>query len=107
MLTDPSVSAPAVCPRGPRLSESIPGQTNYSPGANYSTFNPETDTQYEVGSKNTFFENQLTVNLAAFINEDHDHQSTEVVVTPGYGPGTNTYIANLPKVEIKGAREPN
>lgn len=85
------------------LSEAIPGQTNYSPGANYSTFNPETDTQYEIGSKNTFFENQLTVNLAAFINEDHDHQSTEVVVTPGYGPGTNTYIANLPKVEIKGA----
>lgn len=85
------------------LSESIPGQTNYSPGANYSTFNPETDTQYEIGSKNTFFDNQLTVNLAAFINEDHDHQSTQVVVTPGYGPGTNTYIANLPKVEIKGA----
>ena len=85
------------------LSESIPGQTNYSPGANYSTFNPETDTQYEIGSKNTFFDNQLTVNLAAFINEDSDHQSTQVVVTPGYGPGTNTYIANLPKVEIKGA----
>jgi iron complex outermembrane receptor protein len=84
------------------LSESIPGQTNYSPGANYSTFNPETDTQYEIGSKNTFFENQLTLNLAAFINEDHDHQSTQVVVTPGYGPGTNTYIDNLPKVEIKG-----
>jgi iron complex outermembrane receptor protein len=84
------------------LSESIPGQTNYSPGANYSTFNPETDTQYEIGSKNTFFDRQLMVNLAAFITEDSSHQQTEVVVTPGYGPGTNTYIANLPKVEIKG-----
>ncbi len=39
------------------LSEAVPGQTNYSPGANYSTFNPETDTQYEIGSKNTFFAN--------------------------------------------------
>ncbi len=85
------------------LSESIPGQTNYSPGANYSTFNPETDTSYEIGSKNTFFDNQLTLNLSAFITEDRDHQSTQVVVTPGYGPGTNTYIVSLPKVEIKGA----
>jgi iron complex outermembrane receptor protein len=85
------------------LSESIPGQTNYSPGANYSTFNPETDTSYEIGSKNTFFNRQLVVNLAAFITEDIDHQSTQVVVTPNYGPGTNTYIVNLPKVEIKGA----
>ncbi len=84
------------------LSESIPGQSNYSPGANYSTFNPETDTSYEIGSKNTFFDRQLMLNLAAFITEVSDHQQTEVVVTPGYGPGTNTYIANLPKVEIKG-----
>ena len=93
------------------LSEAVPGQNNYSAGANYSTFNPETDTEYEIGSKNTFFDNQLTLNLAAFINEDRDHQSTEVVVTKytsgpligqSYGPGTNTYIANLPKVEIKG-----
>ena len=84
------------------LSESIPGQTNYSPGANYSTFDPETDTSYEIGSKNTFFNHQLTLNLAAFITEDSNHQAGEVVVTPGYGPGTNTYIVNIPKVEIKG-----
>jgi len=84
------------------LSEQIAGQSNYSPGANYSTFNPETDTSYEIGSKNTFFDSQITLNLAGFITEDYDHQQTEVVVTPGYGPGTNTYIVNLPKVEIKG-----
>ena len=88
------------------LSEQIPGQSNYDPAnpkANYSTFNPETDTSYEIGSKNTFFRDQLTVNIAGFINEDSNHQSGQVVVTPGYGPGTNTYIVNLPKVEIKGA----
>jgi iron complex outermembrane receptor protein len=87
------------------LSEQVPGQSNYdpnNPNANYSTFNPETDIQYEVGSKNTFFHRQLTVNLSGFITGDHDHQAGEVVVTPGYGPGTNTYIVNLPKVEIKG-----
>ena len=87
------------------LSEQIPGQSNYDPAnpkANYSTFNPETDTQYEIGSKNTFFNNQVVLNLAAFYTIDINHQSGQVVVTPGYGPGTNTYIANLPRVIIKG-----
>ncbi|HVN02411.1 MAG TPA: TonB-dependent receptor [Caulobacteraceae bacterium] len=85
------------------LSESVPGQTNYSPGANYSSFQPETDVSYEIGSKNTFLDGQLLINVDGFINQDTDHQATEVVLTPGYGPGTNTYIVNLPKVEIKGA----
>ncbi len=88
------------------LSEQIPGQSNYDPAnpkANYSTFDPETDTSYEIGAKNTFFHNRLTVNVAGFITEDTNHQQGLVVVTPGYGPGTNTYIVNLPKVEIKGA----
>jgi len=87
------------------LSEQVPGQTNYdptNPKANYSTFDPETDTSYEIGSKNTFLNNQVTLNLSGFITEDYNHQAGEVVVTPGYGPGTNTYIVNLPKVEIKG-----
>ncbi len=87
------------------LSEQIPSQSNYDPSnpkANYSTFDPETDTSYEIGSKNSFFENQLTVNLAGFINEDSNHQQGQVVLTPGYGSGTNTYIVNIPKVEIKG-----
>jgi iron complex outermembrane recepter protein len=85
------------------LSESIPGQTNYSPGANYSAFRPESDVSYEVGFKNTFFDNQLVVNVDGFFNQDSDHQASQVVVTPGYGPGTNTYIVAIPKVEIKGA----
>jgi iron complex outermembrane receptor protein len=87
------------------LSEQVPGQNNYDPNnpkANYSTFDPETDTQYEIGSKNTFFHNQLTLNLSGFITEDSNHQAGQVVITPGYGPGTNTYVVNIPKVEIKG-----
>jgi iron complex outermembrane recepter protein len=87
------------------LSEQVPGQTNFDPAnphANYSTFDPETTISYEIGSKNTFLNGQVTANLAGFITGDHDHQAGEVVVTPGYGPGTNTYIVNIPKVEIKG-----
>jgi iron complex outermembrane receptor protein len=86
-------------------SERVPGQNNYdpkNPNASYATFDPETDTSYEIGSKNMFFHNQLTVNVSAFINEDSNHQAGNVVLTPGYGPGTNTYVVNIPKLEIKG-----
>jgi outer membrane receptor protein involved in Fe transport len=91
---------------GATLSEQIPGQSNYSasnPKANYSAFNPETDTSYEIGSKNTLLNNQLEVNIAGFIIDDSDYQFEQLVVTPGYGPGFNSYVVNLPKVEIKGA----
>ena len=89
-------------PRG-TLSETRSGNTNFSAGANYSSFNPETDVSYEVGAKNTFFDGQVVLNVAAFWNLDSDHQASQVVTTPGDGPGTNTYIVNIPKVEIKGA----
>ena len=84
------------------LSEQIPGQSNYSPGSNYLSYNPETNVSYEVGIKNNFFDHGLTLNIDGFINDIDGFQQTSVVTTPGYGPGTNTYIFNLPKVEIKG-----
>lgn len=89
-------------PRG-TLSESRVGNSNYSPGANYSSFNPETDISYEIGAKNTFFDGQVVLNIDGFYNLDSNHQASQVVTTPGDGPGTNTYIVNIPKVEIKGA----
>jgi iron complex outermembrane receptor protein len=88
-------------PRG-TLSESQPTSTNYSPGADYLSFNPETDRAYELGSKNRFFQNQLTLNLAGFYTEDYGSQAGSVVQTGSYGPGTNTYIVNLPKITIYG-----
>jgi iron complex outermembrane receptor protein len=88
-------------PRG-TLSEGQPGQTNYSPGADYLSFNPETDRSFEIGSKNRFLDNQLTLNLAAFYTLDDGSQAGSVVETPGYGPGTNTYIVNLPRIKIDG-----
>ncbi len=91
---------------GTTLSEQIPGQTNYdpaNPSANYSTFQAETNAWYEIGSKNDFFDDQLTVNAMAFLNEDSNRQVSELVLTPGYGAGTNSYVVNLPKVRIAGA----
>ncbi|WP_293903226.1 TonB-dependent receptor [Phenylobacterium sp.] len=89
-------------PRG-TLSESRVGSTNFSPGANYATFNPETDVSYELGAKNTFLNGQVVLNVAGFWNIDKDHQAGQVVTTPGDGPGTNTYIVNIPRVRIRGA----
>jgi len=90
---------------GATLSEQIQGQTNYDPAnprANDSIYAPETDTTYEIGSRASGLGGQLSADVAAFITEDRGRQVTQLVLTPGYGPAVNTYVINLPKVEIRG-----
>ncbi|WP_421854602.1 TonB-dependent receptor [Novosphingobium sp.] len=102
------------------LSEQQPGQTNCGPapsgggegggaaaaldcsGNNFLSFLPETNTTYEAGLKTKFFNRAVTFNVAGFINDIKNFQQSQVVVTPGYGPGTNTYVTSYPKVQIKG-----
>jgi iron complex outermembrane receptor protein len=84
------------------LSESVPGQSNYAPGNNFLAFQPETNTTYEVGLKNRLLGGAVVFNIDAFHNAISDFQQTSVIETPGYGPGTNTYVINIPKVIIKG-----
>jgi iron complex outermembrane receptor protein len=84
------------------LAEDAPGQSNYAPGNNFLGFLPETDVNYEIGSKNEFFDHALLFNVDGFITNISDVQQSQVVETPGYGPGTDTYIVNYPKVQIKG-----
>jgi iron complex outermembrane receptor protein len=84
------------------LSESVPGQANYAPGSNLIGFLPETNVTYEIGAKNHWLGNSLIFNIDGFINDISDFQQTSVIETTGYGPGTNTYVINIPKVEIKG-----
>jgi iron complex outermembrane receptor protein len=102
------------------LSEQQPGQTNCGPassggedsrfaaappdcsGNNFLSFKPETNTTYEAGLKTRFLNRAITFNAAGFINDITNFQQSQVVVTPGYGPGTNTYVTSLPKVQIKG-----
>jgi iron complex outermembrane receptor protein len=75
-----------------------------SPFATFSLFGPETAVTYEIGSKNTLFGRQLTVNAAGFLIEDSDHQADEVVATPGQLPLlVQNYVVNIPKVETTGA----
>ena len=89
------------------LSEQQAGQTNCGvaggcPGNNFLSFLPETNTTYEAGLKSRFLNRAITFNVAGFINDIKDFQQSQVVVTPGYGPGTNTYVVSFPKVQIKG-----
>ncbi len=97
------------------LSEQVEGQSNclpddgdatpneiLCPDNNFLNYDPESVTAYEIGTKNTFFDNQVVFNLALFRSKIEDFQFSQVVVTPGYGPGTNTYLSNLPEVVIKG-----
>ena len=89
------------------LSEQQAASTNCGvptgcPDNNFLAFKPETNVQYELGAKNAFYDGSLVFNAAAFFIQDKGFQFSNVVVTPGYGPHTNTYISNLPKVESKG-----
>jgi len=89
------------------LSEQQASQTNCGvaggcPGNNFLSFKPETNTSYEAGLKTRFLNRAITFNAAGFINDIKDFQQSQVVVTPGYGPGTNTYVVSFPKVQIKG-----
>ncbi len=72
------------------------------PNNNFLAYEPETNTTYEIGIKTKLFDRALTFNVDGFINDIKNFQQSNVVVTPGYGPGTNTYIVNYPKVQIKG-----
>ena len=89
------------------LSEQQASQTNCGvvggcPNNNFLSFLPETNTTYEGGIKTRFLDRAITFNAAGFINDITNFQQAQVVVTPNYGPGTNTYVVSLPKVQIKG-----
>jgi outer membrane receptor protein involved in Fe transport len=92
-------------PLGATLAERIPGQSNFDPAhpnADVSAYAPETDTRYEIGSENHFLSDQISVNLVGFLERDRGRQVTQIVLTPGYAPGFDTYVINLPRVDIKG-----
>lgn len=97
------------------LSEQIEGQNNcvpddgdgtpgelLCPDNNFLTYEPETVTAWEAGVKTTLFDNQLVFNAALFQTEIEGLQLVSIVVSPDYGPGTNTYINNLDEASTEG-----
>jgi iron complex outermembrane recepter protein len=98
------------------LSEQVEGQTNCGvtdgdaipnerlcPNNNFTSYEPELVTAWELGVKNVFLGGQVIANFALFETTVENFQQSAVVVTPGYGPGTTTYINNYPEVIIEGA----
>jgi len=71
-------------------------------GENFLAFDPETTRQIEIGSKNTFFDGALTLNLTAFRTELKGLQNGSVALTPNFGVNTNTYVNNFQLAEFKG-----
>jgi iron complex outermembrane receptor protein len=76
------------------------------PGAT-ATVAPESIDSFELGAKTRLLDNRVTLNAALFYERDRNYQGTVTV------PGTvQIYLANIPKVESKGAEvtfraEPN
>jgi iron complex outermembrane receptor protein len=60
---------------------------------------PEAVTTYEVGVKNSLFDNRLTLNVALFDTEVKDYQVNVVDTGPGALRG---YLSNIPKVRSRG-----
>jgi iron complex outermembrane receptor protein len=77
------------------------------PAGATATIEPETIDSAEIGVKTRWFDRRVTLNLAAYYQRDKDYQGTLVVTGT-----TKTYLANIPKVEVKGVEvdfraEPN
>jgi iron complex outermembrane receptor protein len=77
-----------------------PGGVNGNPSAVVVPlfFKPETNTDYEVGSKNFLFDKKLRANFAAFYDEYHNMQYIEADPFPFADS-----MANIPSVRIYGA----
>ncbi len=77
-----------------------PAGVNRYPGASIvpGVYKEETVTSYEVGSKNTFFDRALTLNMAGFYYDYKNMQYLADDLAPNSGGA-----ANLPKVAIWGA----
>jgi hypothetical protein len=88
------------------LSERVPGQSNFDPadpGAQFASFGPESNVSYEAGASLRALDGRLTGRLTGYVMRVWGLQSSQIVLTPGYGPAFNTYVLNLPQVDAKGA----
>lgn len=90
--------------RGTAVEAVDPTLPNYTGGTgeNFLSFAPETTRQFEIGSKNKFFDRLLTLNLTAFTTELKGLQVGAVALTPQSGVNTNTFVNNFQLSEYKG-----
>lgn len=81
-----------------------PGGFNGAQGFQFGfgTFEEESVWQFELGSKNQFFDRQLTFNIAGYYSTLKDYQLTENLAALGATSTTGSVTANLGDVDILG-----
>ncbi|MBV7265218.1 TonB-dependent receptor [Erythrobacter ani] len=81
-----------------------PGGFNGAQGFEFGfgTFDEESVWQFELGSKNAFFNNQLIFNIAGFFSTLTDYQLTENLAALGAASTVGSVTANLGDVDIFG-----
>ena len=73
---------------------------NNLPALNTAVVKPERNTAYEIGVKTQFFDRRLILNLDAYYTSVRDFQTN--VTDTGAAVALRTYLANIPKVRVKG-----
>jgi iron complex outermembrane receptor protein len=78
----------------------LPLDNANQPALNTAVVAPEQNTTYEVGLKARLFDRRLTLNVDAYYTRVTDFQAN--VTDTGAAAALHTYLANIPKVTVKG-----
>ena len=80
----------------------LPLDSNNRPVLATAVVRPERNETYEIGLKNTLFDNQLIVNIDGFYTEVRDFQATVVENSLTQTVQLRGYLSNIPEVTVKG-----
>ena len=78
----------------------LPLDNANQPALNTAVVRPEQNTNYEIGLKTRLFGQRLTLNVDAYYTRVTDFQAN--VTDTGAAAALRTYLANIPKVTVKG-----
>ncbi|WP_445326711.1 TonB-dependent receptor [Sphingobium sp. AN641] len=78
----------------------LPLDNNNLPAINTAVIRPEKTIAYEVGLKTSALDRRLIVNVDAYYTQVKDYQTN--VTDTGAAVALRTYLANIPKVRVKG-----
>ena len=78
----------------------LPLDNASQPALNTAVVKPEQNTTYEIGLKTRLFDRRLTLNVDAYYTRVTDFQAN--VTDTGAAAALRTYLANIPKVTVKG-----
>ncbi|MET0374264.1 MAG: TonB-dependent receptor [Rhizorhabdus sp.] len=101
---DPAVLAYAAFARGEKSGginmSGLPLNNANLPALNTAVVRPEKNSNYEIGLKTRLFDRRLVLNVDAFYTKVTDFQAN--VTDTGAAAALRTYLANIPKVVVKG-----